>query len=144
VRRRGGRQRALGTRAPSFSRTGRTALELDFASDAFSEGRRFPIMAIVNDVTRVPGADRRHLAADLTGSARARRPGCGAWPSALCVPDNGTELTSMPIPLWLQERQVRWHYIAPGKLQQGDSSFRSNSPRSSRFHNASLVASGRS
>jgi putative transposase len=40
-------------RAPrSFSRTGRTALELDFASDAFSDGRRFPIMAIVNDVTR--------------------------------------------------------------------------------------------
>ncbi len=37
---------------------------------------------------------------------------------ASCVSDNGTELTSMAILRWSQERQVEWHYIAPGKPQQ--------------------------
>src|SRR3984885_1661709 len=36
----------------------------------------------------------------------------------LCVSDNGTELTSMAILKWCQDRQVGWHYIAPGKPQQ--------------------------
>jgi putative transposase len=36
----------------------------------------------------------------------------------MCVSDNGTELTSMAILRWCQERQVEWHYIAPGKPQQ--------------------------
>jgi putative transposase len=29
--------------------------------------------------------------------------------------DNGTELTSSAILRWSQQRQVEWHYIAPGK-----------------------------
>jgi hypothetical protein len=33
----------------------------------------------------------------------------------MCVSDNGTELTSMAILRWSQERRVEWHYIAPGK-----------------------------
>jgi putative transposase len=37
---------------------------------------------------------------------------------AMCVSDNGTELTSMAILRWSQERRVEWHYIAPGKPQQ--------------------------
>lgn len=35
-----------------------------------------------------------------------------------CVSDNGTELTSMAILRWAQERGVEWHYTAPGKPQQ--------------------------
>ena len=35
-----------------------------------------------------------------------------------CVSDNGSELTSMAILKWSQERAVEWHYIAPGKPQQ--------------------------
>ena len=34
------------------------------------------------------------------------------------VSDNGTELTSASILRWSQERQVEWHYIAPGKPTQ--------------------------
>ena len=34
------------------------------------------------------------------------------------VSDNGTELTSMAILTWSQERGVDWHYIAPGKPTQ--------------------------
>jgi putative transposase len=37
---------------------------------------------------------------------------------AMIVSDNGTELTSTAILRWSQERQVEWHYIAPGKPQQ--------------------------
>ena len=36
----------------------------------------------------------------------------------MIVSDNGTELTSMAILHWSQERTVDWHYIAPGKPQQ--------------------------
>ena len=37
---------------------------------------------------------------------------------AMCVSDNGTELTGMAILRWSQSMQVEWHYIAPGKPQQ--------------------------
>ncbi len=37
---------------------------------------------------------------------------------AMCVSDNGTELTGMAILRWSQETRVEWHYIAPGKPQQ--------------------------
>eukprot|EP01041_Mallomonas_annulata_P027968 gene27968-49726_t len=37
---------------------------------------------------------------------------------AMVVSDNGTELTSMAILRWSRDRDVEWHYIAPGKPQQ--------------------------
>ena len=37
---------------------------------------------------------------------------------AMIVSDNGTEFTSMAILRWSKERDVEWHYIAPGKPQQ--------------------------
>jgi putative transposase len=37
---------------------------------------------------------------------------------AMCVSDNGTELTSIAVLRWSQETRVEWHYIAPGKPQQ--------------------------
>ena len=37
---------------------------------------------------------------------------------ATIVSDNGTELTSTTMLRWSQDRQVAWHYIAPGKPQQ--------------------------
>ena len=36
----------------------------------------------------------------------------------MIVSDNGTELTSNAILVWQQERDVEWHYIAPGKPMQ--------------------------
>ena len=36
----------------------------------------------------------------------------------MVVSDNGTELTSNAILAWQQERDVEWHYIAPGKPMQ--------------------------
>ncbi|ESZ02977.1 hypothetical protein X735_33275 [Mesorhizobium sp. L2C085B000] len=53
VRKRGGRKRALGTRRPMIA-PGRTneRWSLDFVSDAFTDGRRFRVLAVVDDFTR--------------------------------------------------------------------------------------------
>jgi putative transposase len=37
---------------------------------------------------------------------------------AMCVSDNGTELTGMAVLRWCQEIRIEWHYIAPGKPTQ--------------------------
>ncbi|MHC2602819.1 putative transposase [Bradyrhizobium liaoningense] len=53
VRRRGGRKRALGTRAPmAIPQGANQRWSLDFLSDAFADGRRFRILAVVDDFTR--------------------------------------------------------------------------------------------
>ena len=120
VRRRGGRKRALGTRAPMpLPQSPNQRWSLDFVSDAFSDGRRFRILAVIDDFTRECVAliadtslSGTRVARELDAAIAARdRP-------LMCVSDNGTELTSMAILRWSQERRVEWHYIAPGKPQQ--------------------------
>ena len=120
VRRRGGRKRALGTRAPIALPQGpNQRWSLDFLSDAFADGRRFRILAIVDDFTReclalvadtsLPGL---RVVRELNTLIAVRsRP-------AMCLSDNGTELTGTAILRWSQETRIAWHYIAPGKPQQ--------------------------
>ena len=118
---RGGRKRALGTRAPMMLPQGpNQRWSLDFAADTLTDGRRFRILVVVDDFTReclclvadtsLSGA---RVARELTAIIAHR----GARP-LLCVSDNGTELTSIAILTWCQESKVGWHYIAPGKPQQ--------------------------
>ena len=120
VRRRGGCKRALGTRAPIAIPQGlNQRWSLDFQSDALADGRRFRIFAVVDDFTRECLA----LVADTSlPSSRVVRELDAIVASrgrpAMCVSDNGTELTSRAILRWSQEMQVEWHYIAPGKPQQ--------------------------
>jgi putative transposase len=65
-------------------------------------------LALVAD-TSLPGLRVvRELDAVVAGRGRP----------AMIVSDNGTELTSMAMLRWSQERQVEWHYIAPGKPTQ--------------------------
>ena len=99
VRRRGGRKRALGTRAPlTIPQRPNQRWSLDFLSDAFVDGRRFRILSVVDDFTReclalvadtsLPGLRVvRELEAIV---ARRGRP-------AMCVSDNGTEFTGMAV-----------------------------------------------
>lgn len=50
MRRRGGRKRALGTRRPMLVPDRANARwSLDFLSDTISDGRRFRVLAIVDD-----------------------------------------------------------------------------------------------
>ncbi|WP_376967642.1 IS3 family transposase [Azospirillum sp. A26] len=120
VRRRGGRKRALGTRAPLALPQGpNQRWSLDFVTDSFCDGRRFRILAVVDDFTRECLA----LVADtsLSGARVARELDTLIARRAkplLVVSDNGTELTSMAILRWSQEHRIEWHYIAPGKPMQ--------------------------
>ena len=120
VRKRGGRKRALGTRAPmAVPRLPDDRWSLDFVSDQLAGGRRFRILAIFDDCTReclAAVADvslsGRRVARELDLLiARRGRPGT-------IVSDNGTELTSNAILSWTDQTRVGWHYIAPGKPMQ--------------------------
>jgi putative transposase len=120
VRRRGGRKRALGTRSPILLPAGpNQRWSLDFLSDAFADGRRFRVLAVVDDFTR----ECLGLVADTSLSGlRVTREldaimACRGRPMS-CVSDNGTELTSSAVLRWCQTTGVEWQYIAPGKPQQ--------------------------
>jgi putative transposase len=120
VRRRGGRKRALGTRRPmGVPDAANQRWSLDFVSDAFTDGRRFRILTIVDDFTRENVA----LVADtsLSGARVVREledaMAARGRPNTI-VSDNGTEFTSMAILKWVQETGLDWHYIAPGKPTQ--------------------------
>jgi len=53
VRRRGGRKRALGTRAPMAMPQGpNQRWSLDFVADQLVDGRRFRVLVVVDDFTR--------------------------------------------------------------------------------------------
>ena len=53
VRRRGGRKRALGTRAPMALPQGpNQRWSVDFAADTLTDGRRFRILVVLDDFTR--------------------------------------------------------------------------------------------
>lgn len=53
VRKRGGRKRAIGTRAPMLvPMTANDRWSLDFVSDQLTDGRRFRILTVVDDCTR--------------------------------------------------------------------------------------------
>jgi len=120
VRKRGGRKRALGTRAPMTMPQGvNQRWSIDFVQDALDDGRRFRILNIVDDFTRECLASV--LDTSLSGVRVVReldrlcflrgRP-------AMVVSDNGTELTSHAVLRWVEETGIEWHYIAPGKPVQ--------------------------
>jgi putative transposase len=102
VRKRGGRKRALGLRAPlALPSRPNERWSLDFVSDTFTDGRRFRALAVVDDCTRECLA----LVADtsLSGVRVARELDAiitVRGKPMTCVSDNGTELTSMAILAW--------------------------------------------
>lgn len=120
VRKRGGRKRALGTRAPMAVPQGpNQRWSLDFVSDALASSRRFRVLTVVDDFSReclALVADNSlsgvRVARELDRVVEVRGAPC------MVVSDNGTELTSRAILTWQEERGVEWHYIAPGKPTQ--------------------------
>lgn len=120
VRRRRGRKRATGVRAPiPLPQAVNQRWSLDFMADQLANGRRFRILTVVDDFTReclatvvdtsLPGV-RVVAELDLIVERRGR-------PAAI-VSDNGTELTGRAVPAWAAEQAVAWHYIQPGKPVQ--------------------------
>ncbi len=120
VRRRRGRKRATGTRAPMVLPQGpNQRWSLDFVADMLGWGRRIRVLAVVDDFTREALAlvvdtsiGGRRVVRELdTLIARRGRP-------ATIVSDNGTELTSRAVLEWSNRTGIDWHYIAPGKPVQ--------------------------
>jgi putative transposase len=120
VRRRRGRKRASGTRAPmKAAERPNDIWMLDFMSDVLDSGRRFRVFAVEDQLTRtglvaevdtsLPGGRVVRVLDGLV--AEHGKP-------AMIVSDNGTELTCNAIIKWTEENGVEWHYIAPGKPQQ--------------------------
>src|SRR6059058_3298625 len=102
VRKRGGRKRALGTRAPMAIPQGpNQRWSLDFVSDALASSRRFRILTVVDDFSRECLAlvvdnslSGVRVARELDRVVETRQtPG-------MVVSDNGTELTSRAILDW--------------------------------------------
>lgn len=120
VRRRRGRKRATGTRAPMAVPQGpNQCWSLDFVADTLSWGRRFRVLAVVDDFTREAlalvvdtsiGGTRVVRELDALIASRGR--------PAMIVSDNGTELTSRVVLEWTNRTGLEWHYIAPGKPTQ--------------------------
>ena len=84
-----------------------------------ADGRRFRVLVIVDDFTREclalvvdTSVSGRRVARELDAIVAVRSK------PLMIVSDNGTELTSIAILRWQEERGVGWHYIAPGKPVQ--------------------------
>ena len=117
VRRRGGRKRAMGTRAPMLVPAApNQRWSLDFVSDQLTDGRRFRVLTVVDDCTRECLA----LVADtsISGLRVARELEAliaSRGKPQMVVSDNGTEFTSNAILGFADRVRIDWHYIAPGK-----------------------------
>jgi len=116
-RRRRGRKRATGTRQPLPRATALNAVwSLDFMSDALSDGRRFRLLAVMDQCSReclalvpdtsLPGG-RVVRELDKLVAQRGR--------PKVIVSDNGTEFTSRAVLAWASEQKITWHYITPGR-----------------------------
>ncbi len=133
VRKRGGRKRPLGTRAPMAIPQGQNQRwSLDprhghsdqwrshgSIADSLAWGRRFRLLCIIDDFSREclasvvdTSVSGHHVARELDRIAELRGYPC------MVVSDNGTEPTSNAILTWQQDRKVEWHDIAPGKPMQ--------------------------
>jgi putative transposase len=120
VRRRAGRKRAIGTRAPLEKAAHPNAIwVLDFVSDALDSGRKFRVFNVEDQFTR------RGLGVEVDTSLPGKRITrvldrlVAIWGKpAMIVSDNGTELTSNAMLRWTTESGIDWHYIQPGKPMQ--------------------------
>jgi putative transposase len=120
VRRRRGRRRAVGARAPApVLALPNQRWSLDFVHDQLATGRRFRVLNIVDDITReclravvdtsISGRRVVRELADLVAERGTPK---------MIVSDNGTELTSNAVLSWSGEAKIEWYYIAPGRPMQ--------------------------
>lgn len=99
VRKRGGRKRDVGTRAPmAFPQGPNQRWSLDFVSDSLSCGRRFRILNVIDDFSRecLAAVVDTSLLGDRVGRELDRIAETRDYP-CMMVSDNGTELTSNAI-----------------------------------------------
>jgi putative transposase len=120
VRRRRGRKRALGTRAPLKSaRRPNEVWVLDFVADVLESGRRFRVFNVEDQFTRIGLASEVDTSLPSVRIVRVLdRLLAEHGRPAMIISDNGTELTSNAMLKWTEVNGIEWHFIAPGKPQQ--------------------------
>ncbi len=120
VKRRKGRKKATGTRQPLPKPDSINQVwSLDFMSDAFTDGRRFRVLGVLDQCSReclaitadtsLPG-QRVVRELDMLAQKRGK--------PKVIVSDNGPELTGRAVLIWAAQNNIDWHYIQPGKPQQ--------------------------
>jgi putative transposase len=92
---------------------------MDFVSDALSAGRKFRSLNIVDDFSRECLATEVDTSIPGWRVVRVleRLGELSGWPEVL-VMDNGPEFAGQALDAWAYERQVRLHFIEPGKPVQ--------------------------
>jgi transposase InsO family protein len=143
VRKRKGRKRAIGSRAPMLVEARANARwSLDFVSDQLRCGKRFRLLNVIDDVTReclTSVADfsltGKRVVRELTKLIELK-----GKPSMI-VSDNGTEFTSNAVLEFSGKQTINWHYIAPGKPMQNGFCESFNGKMRDEFLNQNLFAS---
>ena len=92
---------------------------MDLMSDSLADGRRFRMLNIVDDFSRESLAIEVDTSLPGTRAVRVleRLSEARGFPKTI-VMDNGPEFTSKAMLLWSEERDVRLHFIEPGKPTQ--------------------------
>jgi putative transposase len=114
VRRRSGRKRALGTRAPMLVlQAPNERWSLDFVADQFIDGRRLRILVVIDDCS----CECLALIADtsisgIRGARELDRLLVEHGKPKMIVSDNGTELTSNAILQWADDHKIAWLHRA--------------------------------
>ena len=87
-------------------------------SDALTDGRRFRILAVVDDFSRenLVLIAETSLSGQRVARERDRVIAERGMPKTI-VSSNSTEFTSKAILKWVQDTGIDWHYIAPAKPQ---------------------------
>jgi putative transposase len=92
---------------------------MDFMSDSLADGRRFRMLNIVDDFNRESVAIE--VDTSISGARVVRVLEMLSQTRALpktIVMDNGPEFTSKAMLIWADERDIRLHFIEPGKPSQ--------------------------
>jgi putative transposase len=117
VRKRRARRKAVGTRAPILVEARPNARRsTDFVHDQFADGRRFRILNVVDDVTKLclgaipdTSISGRRVTRELTAIIEWHgKPG-------VVVSDHGTEYTCNAMLAWGRDKAIDGHFIASGK-----------------------------
>ena len=114
VKKRGGRKRALGTRAPMAVPQGlNQRWSLDFVSDRLADGRRFRVLVVVDDFTReclalVVDTSLSGMRVTRAVALRQIAPGCAGSQNVENAVDHAPVVHPRHAPRLVREKRGRW------------------------------------
>lgn len=88
---------------------------MDFVSDSTTGGQRFRVLTVVDDFSRRCVALATEISFSGRRVSRALEEAFLETPPEMLVMDNGPEFTSKALDQWAHERNVKLHFIRPGK-----------------------------